>query len=125
MREFVRSLLNLETLDWAAEGLRFGFERALPAWAWALIVVGAVVFSLWSYSRLTGPRTGRVALAVVRERALQLEARLAETAERLARAEARAEAAQARADEAWQRVARQLEGPRPEHAGWFRRLLGR
>ncbi|TVQ75521.1 MAG: VWA domain-containing protein [Phycisphaeraceae bacterium] len=66
MTETLRSLLNLETLDWAAEGLRFGFERPLAAWAWALIVVGAVAFSVWSYSRLTGPRFGRMALAGVR-----------------------------------------------------------
>ena len=65
-----------------------------------------------------------VALAVVQERARQLEERLAETADRLAKAEARAEAAQAKADEAWQRVAGLLEGPKPPARGLWSRLFG-
>ncbi len=66
MKDSFRSLLNLDTLDWAAEGLRFGFERPLPAWAWALIIVAALAFAAWSYLRLTGPLAGRIVLATVR-----------------------------------------------------------
>jgi uncharacterized protein YaiL (DUF2058 family) len=65
---------------------------------------------------------GDVALAVEREKARQLEERLAETAARLAAAEARADAAQARADEAMARMVGLLEGPKQ---AWWSRLIGR
>lgn len=73
-----------------------------------------------------------VDLAVVQERARQLEERLAEAKAALEKAEetaetARAEAAEARAAEraAWQRVAGLLEGPRAEPQGWWAKLTRR
>lgn len=67
------------------------------------------------------PASDNVELAVEREKARQLEERLAETKEALALATARADAAQARADEAWSRVAGLLEGPK---GSWWSRLKG-
>lgn len=82
---------------------------------------------------VTPSASPEVELAEIRERARQLEERLAEARAAQAKAEeaaatARAEAAEAVAKEreAWQRVAGLLEGPRPEpRAGWWSRLLGR
>jgi len=63
---FFDRLLDLQTLRWGAEGVRVGFERPLPSWAWALMVAGALGLALWSYSRLTGPKVMRALLGVVR-----------------------------------------------------------
>ena len=59
-------LLDLDTLRLGAEGVRFGFERPLPDWAWALVVVVALALGFWSYSRMTGPGWARGALAALR-----------------------------------------------------------
>lgn len=66
MNELLNRALNLETLRWGAEGVRFGLERSLPAWGWALIVAGTLALAFWSYVRLDGARAARMALASVR-----------------------------------------------------------
>ncbi|MEC9374608.1 MAG: vWA domain-containing protein [Planctomycetota bacterium] len=66
MNEAMRWLLDLDTLQWGAENVRFSFERPLPAWGWAGVVGLSVVFALWSYSRMQGAAWARGALAVVR-----------------------------------------------------------
>lgn len=53
-----------------------GWRYALPAWAWALIVLGALGLAVWSYSRLLGPRSLRMTLAGVRALLLILVAAL-------------------------------------------------
>ncbi len=59
-------LLDLDTLQFGAEGVRLGFERPLPGWAWLMIVVGAIALAGWSYTKMTGSRSGRGTLAVLR-----------------------------------------------------------
>ncbi|MGP1346602.1 MAG: hypothetical protein ACTS3F_08040 [Phycisphaerales bacterium] len=59
-------LLDLQNLDLGGEGVRFGFERPLAAWAWLLIIVGIVALAGWSYHRLVGGRLARIALSGVR-----------------------------------------------------------
>ncbi len=48
------------------DAVQFGFARPMPAWAWLLVVLAAGVVSFWSYSRLTGSRPARLAMAALR-----------------------------------------------------------
>lgn len=66
MNELMRQLLDLDTLRWGMEGVRFGFERELPAWVWGVSIAGAIALALWSYSRLIGAAWSRLLLAGVR-----------------------------------------------------------
>ena len=66
MNDLIRQLLDLNTLQWGAEGARLGFERPIPAWGWLLIALAALALALWSYWRLVGPKTMRAGLGVVR-----------------------------------------------------------
>lgn len=59
-------LLDLNELSIGAEGVRLGFERPLPAWAWFLVIAGSVLLAGWSYQRLSGSRGVRVVLAGLR-----------------------------------------------------------
>ena len=59
-------LLDLQRLDLADESVRFAFERPLPAWAWAGVVMASCALAAWSYSRLTGGRVTRALLAGMR-----------------------------------------------------------
>jgi len=69
-------LLDLNELSLAEEGVRIGFERPIPAWAWLLIIVAAIVLAAWSYRRIAGPRVMRTALASMRAMLLCLIALL-------------------------------------------------
>lgn len=64
--EFLRWLLNIERIPADAETVRLVFERPLPAWLWAIIILVGGVFSIWTYSRLSGWRPGRGVLAGMR-----------------------------------------------------------
>ncbi len=66
MNDLFAWLLDLDTLQWGAESVRFGFERPLPLWAWPGVVLAAGAFAAWTYSRLTGSVAGRSALAAAR-----------------------------------------------------------
>lgn len=59
-------LLDLRNLQFGQEGVEFGFERGLPAWGWALVVLAAAGAAWWSYRRLDGSVRTRTALAAVR-----------------------------------------------------------
>lgn len=59
-------LLDLNELSLAEEGVRLGFQRPLPGWAWLLIIAAAAVLAGWSYNRIVGSRPVRVLLAGVR-----------------------------------------------------------
>ncbi len=63
---FVRWLLDLDIIPQGAEGLRLGWERAVPAWVWASSLLVAAALAGWGYARLQGARRGRVILAAVR-----------------------------------------------------------
>ncbi len=66
MNEFLSWLLDLDTLRLGGENVRFAFERPYPAWLWPGLAAGALLFAMWSYSRLIGRRSGRIALATLR-----------------------------------------------------------
>jgi len=59
-------LLDLNELSLTEEGVRLGFERGLPGWAWLLIAASSIALAAWSYRRIAGPRPARIALAGLR-----------------------------------------------------------
>jgi hypothetical protein len=62
----IRWLLNIETIPADAESVHLVWEHPWPGWAWALLVVAAAAFAIWSYTRLTGSRPVKATLASVR-----------------------------------------------------------
>lgn len=66
MNELLMRLLRLEGVTLSDPSVSFGFERPLPAWAWAGVVIAAVGLAGWSYWRLHGPAWARAALSAVR-----------------------------------------------------------
>ncbi len=72
MNNALRWLLDLDTLTPGMEGVEFGFERPIPAWGWALVVLAAVAMATWSYRRLEGSAGARVFLAALRSALLVL-----------------------------------------------------
>ncbi|MBX3402767.1 MAG: VWA domain-containing protein [Phycisphaeraceae bacterium] len=67
-------LLGLDALRPGMEGVEFGFERPLPAWAWALVTLAAVFVAWRAYRRLEGAITARFALGFLRAALLVLVA---------------------------------------------------
>ncbi len=59
-------LLDLDALRFGQEGVEFGFARPMPAWAWALVIAGALVLAAFSYRRLEGRALWRGTLAFLR-----------------------------------------------------------
>ncbi len=72
----LNTLLDLDTLRFG-DGSVLGWAHPIPAWAWLLIVLAAVIVSAWGYARLRGPAPARAALAGVRTLLLVLLAVLA------------------------------------------------
>lgn len=72
MNDLLRWLLDLNSLDLASDTARLGFERPLPGWAWPGVVGASLLVALWSYRRLDGPRTARLALGILRGMLLTL-----------------------------------------------------
>lgn len=70
----IDSLLGLDRLSVFSDGAYLSFKYALPAWAWALVMLLLLVFSVWSYSRMLGPAWARTMLAGVRTLSLVLVA---------------------------------------------------
>lgn len=66
MNEIFQKLLNARGLDWNDPSVSFGFERPLPAWAWAGVIALALGVAVWSYSRLAGAAWARWVLGGVR-----------------------------------------------------------
>ena len=66
MNELLNQILGSGDLQLGQDGVRLGLAHPLAPWIWALIVLGSVGVSVWSYSRLEGSRTGRFALAALR-----------------------------------------------------------
>ena len=78
--------MTLPTLvDWLVPGdvpsdtgsVSLVFERPLPAWAWLMVAIGAVVVAVWSYRRLQGAarplsRALRTTLVVLRSASILL-----------------------------------------------------
>lgn len=59
-------LLGLKQVSWSDPQTALQWQRALPAWAWALLALAVVAFSAWSYYKLLGWRLGRMMLTGVR-----------------------------------------------------------
>lgn len=76
MNEWLDTLLGLRKLSTGAPDVQLSFGWDLPAWAWALIVIGALVLAGLTYSRLLGPRPARWSLALLRAALLILIALL-------------------------------------------------
>lgn len=66
MNDFARWFLGLETLRPGMEGVEFGFERPLPPWGWALVVLVAAFFAWRAYRKLDGAPAARTALGTLR-----------------------------------------------------------
>ena len=56
-------LLDLDNLSLTEEGVRLGFERPIPGWAWFLVAIASLALASWSYQRLSGARPMRLMLA--------------------------------------------------------------
>lgn len=56
----------LRELGFGQDGVTLGFDRPLPTWGWALVVMGCVALGWWGYRKLEGPKAARWSLALVR-----------------------------------------------------------
>ena len=74
MNGTINWLLGLDALRPGMEGVEFGFERPLPAWAWALVTLAAVFVAWRAYRRLEGAIAARFALGSFRAALLVLVA---------------------------------------------------
>ncbi len=64
--DLVRWLLDVDAIPKDAAGVELAWERPFAAWIWVLLIVTALAFAVWSYSRLSGPVVLRRALAAIR-----------------------------------------------------------
>lgn len=62
----IRWLLDINAIPADADSLTLAWENPFPGWVWALLLLGAAAYAAWSYTRLTGSRLGKAALAAVR-----------------------------------------------------------
>jgi len=72
MNDALRWLLDLDSLSPGMSGVEFGFERPIPAWAWALVVLIAAAFAWRAYRRLEGSVPARAMLGSLRAALLVL-----------------------------------------------------
>ena len=66
MSGFWRSLLGVDSIPAASEGVQLGFEHPLPPWGWALAIAASATLAWLAYRRLSGPVAARAALASIR-----------------------------------------------------------
>ena len=59
-------LLGLTRISWADRGAVLTWRYPLAAWAWALLILAALAFAVWSYHRLLAPRWAVLALTPLR-----------------------------------------------------------
>ncbi len=59
-------LFSLRELGLGQEGVTLGFDRPLPTWGWALVVMGCAMLGWWGYRKLEGPKAARLSLAFLR-----------------------------------------------------------
>ncbi|MBI1375206.1 MAG: hypothetical protein GC159_21010 [Phycisphaera sp.] len=62
----LRWLLGVDRIDPTSPDVVLDWQHRVPLWAWALIVIAAVVLAALSYRQMTGNRSGRIVLAAVR-----------------------------------------------------------
>lgn len=64
---FIDRMLGLdESMSLFGEQTSLGWEHPLPAWAWLLIIIGAMALAHGSYARMQGSRWARTGLATFR-----------------------------------------------------------
>ena len=68
----LRWLLGIDGVPADATSTRVVFESPMPGWAWFLILCACFAVAWWSYARLRGARSGRIALGVLRAALLVL-----------------------------------------------------
>lgn len=56
----------LRELGFGQDGVTVGFDRPLPTWGWALVVMGCIGLGWWGYRKLEGPKATRWSLALLR-----------------------------------------------------------
>lgn len=76
LADILDRLLGLSRLSWSDARTSVGWRFPLPAWAWILIVLAALVLAGWSYRKLLGNRLARIGLSGVRALILMLIAAL-------------------------------------------------
>ncbi len=59
-------LFSLRELGFGQDGVALGFDRPLPTWGWALVLIACIALGWWGYRKLEGLRPARTALAGVR-----------------------------------------------------------
>lgn len=59
-------LFSLRELGFGQDGVTLGFDRPLPTWGWALVVMACIAIGWWGYRKLEGPKVARSVLAGVR-----------------------------------------------------------
>ena len=64
-RSAIEALLDLDTLS-LTDNAAVTFANPMPAWVWALAIIAVFGVSVWSYTRLSGPRWPRLSLASLR-----------------------------------------------------------
>ncbi len=72
MNDLFNTILGLDDIVFGGEDVRFEFARAIPAWAWAALVIACVGAAVLGYRHLVGPRAPRGVLAGVRALVLVL-----------------------------------------------------
>ncbi|MFT5422945.1 MAG: hypothetical protein ACI89L_000714 [Phycisphaerales bacterium] len=72
MNTLLNKLFGLGDLGFGTPGVRFGFERPIPLWGWAIVALAAGLAGWWSYRRLGGTKLGRAGLVLVRALVLVL-----------------------------------------------------
>lgn len=66
MNDLLFKLIGSPAIRLGEQGVELGFERALPAWAWALVAIAAAVLGVLAYRRIEGARAWRIALGTLR-----------------------------------------------------------
>lgn len=77
MNALLNRVFGLDGLGFGTPDAELVFERPLPSWVWALLVVAALLLAWWTYRGLPGPRAGRAAMGVLRGSIIVLLALLA------------------------------------------------
>ncbi|MFO0856210.1 MAG: hypothetical protein U0640_02495 [Phycisphaerales bacterium] len=71
-RSMMDRLLSMRELSFGMDGTEVQFARNIPPYGWAMVIFFVVLFSAWSYFRLSGSKGARVVLAGLRSLAILL-----------------------------------------------------
>lgn len=71
-RSTMDRLLSMRDLSFGMDGTEIQFARNIPPYGWAMVIFFVVLFSAWSYFRLSGSKAARIVLASLRALAILL-----------------------------------------------------